>query len=124
MKERQGYECDHCGKFYKVKHACVKHEPNCRKNPVNKRACIGCRFLTKEKRTIYWDAFNGTELSRVVEVLTCKKKGVDVYPFWIDNPYDDGENENIPMPKICDDKEEGFYDDGSWDTKGMVIHFD
>jgi len=52
------YKCDHCNKLYQRKHACIKHEIACHKNPENHRVCFGCMHLCKKKKkllmTVQW----------------------------------------------------------------------
>jgi hypothetical protein len=46
------YECDFCGKYYKRKNACERHEIICFHNPANKRACFSCGNLRKKDTEI------------------------------------------------------------------------
>lgn len=47
MKEttRIVYRCDYCKKNYLQRHAAVKHEKYCSRNPINFHICFDCIFL-------------------------------------------------------------------------------
>lgn len=47
MKEVQAYKCEYCGKLYKVRGTCIKHEKYCRLAPNNQHACLWCSNLQK-----------------------------------------------------------------------------
>lgn len=49
MKEVQAYKCEHCGKLYKVRGTCIRHEKYCRNAPENQHACIWCSSLEKSE---------------------------------------------------------------------------
>lgn len=44
MKEVQAYRCEHCGKVYLMKSACLEHEAHrCPRNPENRPLCYDCK---------------------------------------------------------------------------------
>lgn len=44
MKEVQAYRCEHCGKVYLMKTACLEHEAHrCPRNPENRPLCYDCK---------------------------------------------------------------------------------
>lgn len=45
---RTVYHCEHCNKISLNKGAMTLHEDKCKRNPVNRSYCIGCRHLTVE----------------------------------------------------------------------------
>lgn len=95
------YECEHCGKYYKRKYHCEKHELMCKKNPANQRACFGCSNLSMETTTMYGYLDNEYD----VKLLHCSVKDKFVYPPSVEikgNALDIGDI-NEPMPKECKD---------------------
>lgn len=42
------YHCEHCNKISLNKGAMTLHEDKCKRNPVNRSYCIGCKHLTVE----------------------------------------------------------------------------
>lgn len=97
------YVCDHCGKKYFVKWACEKHEKACFYNPENSRPCSTCSNLTK--KTTLVDGYNGND--RQVSLFYCKVKKIFLYPPQVEikgNAFFP-EEDNYPMPKECDVKE-------------------
>lgn len=102
---REIYKCDHCRKVYQMKHACIAHEPKCKKNPDNKMKCHeGCRFLEKKEVKFSYDAWDGEHESKM-EILFCTAKKEGVYPYWVNGLNEDDIHEDIknnPMPKECD----------------------
>ena len=45
---RTVYHCEHCNKISLNKGAMTLHEDKCKRNPVNRSNCIGCKHLTVE----------------------------------------------------------------------------
>lgn len=45
---RTVYHCAHCNKISLNKGAMTLHEDKCKRNPVNRSYCIGCKHLTVE----------------------------------------------------------------------------
>lgn len=43
------YQCEHCKRKMVRKGDMTRHEKNCKKNPLNEDACIGCKFCEKEE---------------------------------------------------------------------------
>lgn len=44
MKQVQAYRCEHCGKVYLMKSACLEHEAHrCPHNPENRPLCYDCK---------------------------------------------------------------------------------
>jgi hypothetical protein len=101
------YRCEHCNKLYQIKNACAKHEELCLKNPKNFRACLnGCVHLNKKTTEISYDAPDGGERYREVELLHCDKLNTFLYPPKVEakkNWYETSDTENNPMPKVCKD---------------------
>lgn len=90
-KTIEAHFCDHCNKLYQRKHAAIKHEERCYKNPVNHRPCFECKHLTYGK-------YGGKKL------LFCTKKQHFLY-----TPQNEikrnwkflARAKNEPMPKVC-----------------------
>lgn len=85
------------------------HELTCVKNPENKRACFGCKFIAMREDIIFIDAYNGT-LEKKISALFCSKYNIYVYPPKVEikgNMLDLENNE--PMPKECKLFEEFEY---------------
>lgn len=103
------YKCDHCGKNYFKKHAAVNHETICKNNPDNFQPCLhGCKYLDREKVTIYYDTCRGEE-SFEADAFVCKKKDQLMYPLQavkLNEKYDLEAHDQIQMPLIsCSDFE-------------------
>lgn len=45
---RTVYHCEHCNKISLNKGAMTLHDDKCKRNPVNRSYCIGCKHLTVE----------------------------------------------------------------------------
>jgi len=45
---RTVYHCEHCNKISLNKGAMTLHEDKCKRNPVNRSYCIGCKHLSVE----------------------------------------------------------------------------
>jgi len=101
MKQITAFKCDFCGKKLERKHAMVYHELICSKNPENKRACFGCKFLGMKEDVVFIDQYNGTG-ERIVFALFCKKKDIYVYPPKVEIKGNMLDLDNEPMPKECD----------------------
>lgn len=121
MKEKtqKNYFCDHCNKLYLRKNACENHELKCSRNPVNFRPCFqGCRFLTKEKVSIYAGFDNyatGDPVNTNRDFFFCKAKNIFLYTPQNEikgNHEHTDENgndfKNYPMPKSCEEFKNGF----------------
>lgn len=86
MKEsiKKVFQCDHCKRNMFVKHACIKHEDNCSKNPKNFHACGGCAYL-QETEVEYWVKQNynyeSGGYSNTVRGFKCTKLDKELYPF-------------------------------------------
>ena len=109
---REIYKCEFCRKLYQIKSACQKHEPNCRKNPLNKQRCLeGCKHLIKKEITFMYDTYiGGMEDKR--EILFCNKKQEGVYPYWVNGLEGEdivGDIPNNIMPDECEFFEENKY---------------
>lgn len=103
-KCKELYYCDHCNKMYQRKHAAIKHEKYCNKNPENKRACFNCQYLEMKVFDFYYDSYAGEEITKV-EAFYCGKVDKAVYPPKVERsfkgPYEFGDLENVKMPKEC-----------------------
>lgn len=102
---KQVYKCEHCRKMYQLKRFAEMHELLCVKNPDNKRACFGCKFLNKKETVVYYDSPMGGELTRTLSLCHCSKKEVFVYPPRVEikgNMVDLGYDSNEPMPVSCE----------------------
>lgn len=116
VNNKPTYKCEFCGKLYQLKKWCVKHEPICKKNPINNQRCReGCIYLEqREAKYIYQGISMGENMAieyeekeGVKDLLFCTKKKEFVYPFWCKNPILEEdiieEIPNNPMPKKCND---------------------
>ncbi len=110
MKETTNtiYHCEHCKKKLFVKHAMLRHEERCHKNPENNRACFGCIHLEMQTPIIYHDNPMGGEIEQKVNALFCNKLKHFLIPPKAEhrgNAYEFGDFSNEIMPKECDDLE-------------------
>ena len=96
------------------KHAMERHEKFCESNPENEKACSGCIFLKEE--TIEHDVmyhYDGSESIRNSKAFKCSKKDILVYPtkaerLGLPEKYPETFEDQIPMPKECNDFDDGF----------------
>lgn len=102
MKEsiKTVYKCDHCSKNYLVKHACVKHEKYCGKNPENHHACLSCKHLVVD-RVQNDDGFNE-------KTFTCSVKELQLHSFKAEKIGHSCLGYTERMPLECD-KHEDLY---------------
>lgn len=103
IETKEIYKCEWCRKLYQLKRFAEAHEQMCIKNPENKRACFGCKFLDKKEVMVYDDSPWG-ETSKKVNLCHCSKKECFVYPPKVEikgNMIELGDDTNEPMPKEC-----------------------
>lgn len=101
--ETEVYKCDYCGKNLIRKHAMIKHEKFCDRNPLNIKACFGCVFLTKEEVLIE----EHDHYDRKSNGFRCTKKDVLLYPTKVErkgllDKYPETFEDQEPMPSQCD----------------------
>ncbi len=113
MKERlrKVFSCDHCNKKYFIKSACLKHEKLCFKNPENFRPCFDCKYLEKKDYKYYYDTGCGED-SKILTLFHCSKKNIFLHTPQVEikgNAFDLGYEENIAMPKECNDFQSWTY---------------
>ncbi len=107
MKEsvKTVYKCEYCGKNLLVKHAAIKHEKWCTKNPDNWPKCDGCIFISEVKIEIP-DVWSDGD-TRLVNGFKCKKLQKNMYPKKAEKKgliekYPETFADQIPMPKECE----------------------
>lgn len=107
MKEltRTIYTCDHCNRKMFVKHAAVKHEVACTKNPDNWSACSGCEHLKEIKKQVPDERYLDGE--REMNGFYCEAKKIEMYPKKCEHKgllkkYPDSFNGLTVMPKECE----------------------
>jgi len=101
MKELRAtiYECEFCRKYYKMKHAAVRHEKYCSKNPANQHACWGCKFLDdtpEDVETEYGPSFS-------VKAFRCKKHDEEMHSYVAERRRMEVAERTSLMPIECDD---------------------
>lgn len=108
VETKEVYRCGFCNKFYQRKHACLKHEVRCNKNPENERKCFTCEHLCmKESRVdIGIDGYyTGEPIIEPKDAFFCNKLKVHLkLPISVHKglSYDFVKYENIPMKKECE----------------------
>tara|TARA_R110000796_G_scaffold88978_1_gene192345 strand:+ start:2235 stop:2600 length:366 start_codon:yes stop_codon:yes gene_type:complete len=116
---REIYKCEHCRKVYQRKHACISHEPKCRKNPVNIPKCNNCNFLQSvdmRYEPTYQSYMNNDDLSKG-RCFKCTSK--EIYMFHPSTKHgeygipdyveiDGNEIVQEEMPKECDKFNDGW----------------
>lgn len=76
------YGCGFCKKKLFRKHAMVKHEEFCTRNPKNFAMCSGCKFLREEMVEISTGSdYNGEENFIKSKGFHCSKLDKDLYPM-------------------------------------------
>lgn len=121
MKEttEKVYRCDHCGKRYARKHACLKHEACCIKAPHNLGVCFYCEHLDKKEIEYYVEVMAaGSDLGvcfrddkRKSSCYYCKLLDKKMYPTSLDeivDKYPENFEDQERMPTECNDKKEGY----------------
>lgn len=66
------WQCDHCGRIYKLPCTCKKHEDTCKENPENQHPCFDCYYLKEEKIEFYYDLY-GEPTCRDIKTFKCEK---------------------------------------------------
>ena len=76
------YKCEFCKKYLIKKHAAIKHEFNCYKNPKNHSACVGCIFINVEPITyLGGHDYYGERTDIKGNQFKCEKLNKTMYPF-------------------------------------------
>jgi len=96
------YTCEHCRKYYKMKHAATRHEKYCSRNPENRHACFDCKFLDSTPEEID-DAF-GYVLK--IKSFRCKKHDVEMHTYVAARRRMEVANITTRMPVVCPDFEQ------------------
>jgi hypothetical protein len=128
IETKEIYKCEHCRKLYQVKRFAEFHEQCCNKNPDNKRACFGCKFLVKRPFELFYDTWSG-ESSRMLDLFYCNSKEHYLYPpkveakgNWLVIENDTDTNEPMPKPNECDKYVDELSDYvGDWISENDLI---
>lgn len=111
IETKEVYKCEHCRKLYQRKHAAIKHEAMCKKNPYNNRPCFSCPHLEKKKYVDY-----GPYGLNEYNLLHCSKKEEYMYPPQVEVKDNFLEiDDNHPMPRQCDIWDRAIKIRGIWD---------
>ena len=76
MKEVQAYKCDHCGKLYKVRGTCIRHEKYCRNAPNNQHICIWCSSLEKNDNAEEGKIFYCKKLDKYLHSYVAERRNL------------------------------------------------
>ena len=90
------WQCDHCGRIYKLPCTCKKHEDTCKKNPENQHPCFYCYYLKKEKLEF--------DFGDLYMTFKCEKYGHWMYSHkakMLRHPCSTDE-EHVQMPLKCE----------------------
>ena len=93
------YQCSFCGKYYKMKHFCIRHEKQCKKNPNNQHDCYDCRFLEVGRKKI-----DNNQLSSV-KFFRCTKLDKEMHTCKAESRGFSKSLNTERMPIMCDKKE-------------------
>src|SRR5690606_25557267 len=103
-----------CNKMYLTKGHCKNHERKCSRNPDNYRDCFTCKGLQERKIDVDGkDSFGVNVQRKGAKVFYCSFIDMYVIPPKAEhkgNAYK-LDKMNVPMPKICDAKEEKTFED-------------
>lgn len=82
VKDVTIFICDHCNKKLFRKHAMIKHEQLCIKNPDNTKACFGCVHLDiEEVERVTHRSYDGDEHFQKSGCFKCVKLKKLMYSF-------------------------------------------
>lgn len=100
------YECDHCQRKMRRAGDMTRHEKNCKENPLNIDACLGCIYIKEEKVT--YESLNADEWGSTYEVeskaFRCTKLDKLMYPFKAEKhakKYPNSFENQVRMPIEC-----------------------
>lgn len=104
------YKCEFCKKKLQVKHAMVRHEEFCSKNPKNIKACSMCVFLketTVEYTKFYFNGYSESEQDVKAKGFKCEKLNKLLYPTKVEkldlpNRFPETFADQEPMPNKCE----------------------
>lgn len=117
------YQCEFCKRKMFVKSAMQKHETFCYSNPANFRACSGCIHLEEVEVEYSYSVpslgenlgvvFDGDTVTKKTTGFHCKKLNKHLYPFKAEkmgliNKYPESFEDKEPMPKVCEDFDDGL----------------
>lgn len=113
------YECDFCKKRLYVRHAMEKHEKICDSNPENSKACFNCKFLERTVIDVYFEThyhpdYGSASAEKKVDGFKCSLYNKLMFPWKIERKelhikYPGTYDEQEPMPKECDGRQEQNY---------------
>lgn len=132
MKQVQAYRCEHCGKVYLMKTACLEHEAHrCPRNPENRPMCYDCKHYQQsmedgERETIKYQVESAWSSQDIVIVKKfdpnrCRKKGCKLFnniklSDEMTTALDDADFKPMPLPKDgCSDFEVADEEDKKTD---------
>jgi len=100
------YKCEFCRKLYTLKRFAIKHEPTCKKNPLNIRACFNCQNCERREVNVFLnfgDQF-GRQAEEVRSLFYCKAKDEYLLPPNAEHRGNCYETDlsNNPMPLECE----------------------
>lgn len=102
------YKCDFCKKKLQRKHAMIKHEKHCTRNPKNRSACSGCVFMKEGETQVYYPNNSGEFGETYIRCKTfhCEKFKKDLYPYKVVRKgllekYPESFEGMEQMPSIC-----------------------
>jgi len=61
------YECEYCGKYYKIKGFAIRHELYCNKNPKNDYLCYRCKFY-EYKNQFFYEGFKSNHYCNKLKI--------------------------------------------------------
>ena len=101
------YECGHCQKYYKRKHAAIKHEKYCKNNPENKHQCFEwCTHLTVTDEVEEGDDYCS---DRHYKTFVCDVSGDEMHSYIAERRGMEVCKYTARMPIECEDyKHEGL----------------
>lgn len=89
IPNRTLYACDHCGKRYQIKSACLYHEQHkCYRNPNNQHICFdNCKFFKQIEEETTQSNYDGSEYQFKYKTFWCEKHHQEMYSYRINDKH-------------------------------------
>lgn len=105
MKRVQAYRCEHCGKVYLMKSACLEHEAHrCPHNPENRPLCYDCKH--------YHPSMEADNKERITYEIDCPWGDVEYSKKFDPNKCERTDRKLFNNIKLSDEMQEALHEAG------------